>query len=152
MRIRHRTVATAILRSPLICASRTLGQFPFVLEQVLEEVIAPLRRSRGPDDFQAAANRISAFARTKLALPAETLLLDAGGFRLRSNVCCVTRAVGFAERMSAGNQRNRLLVIHRHTSKRLADIPCCGEWIRIAIRSFGIHVNQAHLNRRQRIR
>ncbi len=61
---------------------RALGQFPFVAEQVLEEVVAPLRWRRGPDDFQAAADRVTPFARAKFALPAEALLLDAGGFRL----------------------------------------------------------------------
>ena len=41
---------------------RALGQFPVVFEQILEIVVAPLRRRRGPSDFQAAADRVAAFA------------------------------------------------------------------------------------------
>src|SRR5437870_10876104 len=82
VRIRHRTVACAIFRRPLMRTGRTLRQLPFVAEQVREEVVAPLRRRRGPNDFQAAADRVTAFARAKFALPSEALLLDAGGFRL----------------------------------------------------------------------
>ena len=33
---------------PLVRAGRALGQFPLVLEQVLEEVVVPLRRRGGP--------------------------------------------------------------------------------------------------------
>ncbi len=42
--VRHRACARAVLRLPLMRAGRALGQFPFVAEQVLEEVVAPLRR------------------------------------------------------------------------------------------------------------
>src|SRR5271157_3254528 len=97
VRIRHRTGTCAILRSPLMRTGRALGQFPFVAEQVREEVVAPLRRRRGPNDFQAAADRVIPFARAKFALPAEALLLDAGGFRLWAHQCHIASAVGFAE-------------------------------------------------------
>src|SRR5438477_6147895 len=40
--------AGAVLRGPLMRTSRALGQFPVVLEQGLEEVVAPLRRRAGP--------------------------------------------------------------------------------------------------------
>src|SRR6202011_2632901 len=82
VRVRYRGVACAIFRCPLMRTRPTLRQFPFVAEQVREEVVAPLRRRRGPNDFQAAADRVPAFARSKFALPAEALLLDAGRFRL----------------------------------------------------------------------
>ena len=64
-----------VLRPPLIGAGRALRQFPFVAEQVLEEVVAPLRRRRGPGDFRAAADRVIALAAAEAALPAEALLL-----------------------------------------------------------------------------
>ena len=38
MRIGHRTIACTIFRCPLMCSGRTLRQFPFVAEQVGEEV------------------------------------------------------------------------------------------------------------------
>src|ERR1700739_4717616 len=85
-RIRHRSVTCSVLRSPLIGSCRALGQFPFEAEQMLEVVIAPLRRRCGPDDFEAAGNRVTCFARAKFVLPAEILLLDGGGFRLSADV------------------------------------------------------------------
>src|ERR1019366_3807547 len=99
--------------------ARALGQLPFVAEQVREEVVAPLRRRRAPNDFQAAADRVTPFARSKFALPAETLLLDAGGFRLWAHQCRIASAVGFAEGVTASNQRDRLFVVHRHARERL---------------------------------
>ena len=42
VRVRHRAVAGAVLRLPLMRARRALGQLPFELEQVREEVVAPL--------------------------------------------------------------------------------------------------------------
>src|SRR5580704_5589091 len=82
VRIRHHAGACAILWCPLMSAGRALGQFPVVLEQVGEEVVAPLRRRGGPNHFQAAADRVAAFARAKFALPAKALFLNAGSFRL----------------------------------------------------------------------
>src|SRR5579862_2157014 len=84
-RIRHRAGAGAILRRPLICTSRALGQFPFEAEQVLEVVVAPLRWRCRPGDFDAAGDRVTRLARAVFALPAEALILDAGGFRLRAH-------------------------------------------------------------------
>src|ERR1700694_5652146 len=99
-----------MLRGPLMRTGRALGQFPFVAEQVREEVVAPLSRRRGPNDFQAAADRVTAFARAKFALPAEALLRDAGGFRLCADQFRIASAVGFAEGVTTGNERDGLLV------------------------------------------
>src|SRR5258707_13615274 len=97
VRIRHRTGACAMLRFPLMRTGRALGQFPFVAEQVPEEVVAPLRWRRRPDDFQAAADRVAPFTRAKFAIPAEALLLDAGGFRLWAHQRHIAIAMGFAD-------------------------------------------------------
>src|SRR5271157_2945153 len=116
-------------------ASWALGQFPIVFEQVLEVVVAPFRRRRGPNNFQAAADRVIPFARAKFVLPAEALLLDAGGFRHWADILArIGSAVGFSESVTAGNERNRLLVIHRHAGERLSDIACRGDWVRLSIR------------------
>src|SRR5579863_4718390 len=63
--VRHRTGARAALRLPLMCTGWTLGQLPFIAEQVLEEVVAPLRRRAGPGDLQSARDRVTAFAGAK---------------------------------------------------------------------------------------
>ena len=63
----------------------------------------------------------------------------------------IASAVGFAEGVAAGNQRNRLFVVHRHAAERLANILGCGNGIRIAIGPFRIHVDQTHLHGSERI-
>src|SRR5882672_11214055 len=97
MRIRHGTVASAIFRRPLMRAGRTLRQFPFVFEQVLEEIVAPLGRRRGPSDFQATADGVSRPACAERTLPAESLRLDLTAFRIHADLRRGARAVGLAE-------------------------------------------------------
>ena len=60
--------------------------------------------------------------------------------------------MGFTEGVPAGNQCDRFFVVHCHAPERLADIARCSDWIRVTIGPFRIHVNQAHLNRAERIR
>src|SRR6202007_49429 len=143
--IRHSPGTRATLRPPLVRAGRTLRQLPFIAEQVTKEVVAPLRRRAGPGDFQAAGDRVTTCASAKAALPAQALLLDAGSFRLRTDQRGFASAVGFAEAVAARDERHRLLVVHRHASKGLADIPSRSERIGLAVRAFRIGVNQAHL-------
>src|SRR5439155_2627755 len=144
--IRNRAGACATLRFPLMRAGRALRQFPFVAEQAPKEVVAPLRGRGGPRDFQAAGDRVTAFARAEAALPAEALLLDAGRFGLRSHMGLRAGAVGFAKGVTTGDERNRLFVIHRHASKSLADVLGRRDRIRIAVRALRVDVNQPHLN------
>src|SRR6202158_266229 len=119
MRIRHRTGACAIFRCPLMRTGRTLRQFPFVAEQVCEEVIAPLRRRRGPNDFQAAADGVSAKTFAEFILPAEALIFDVGTFWFGAYILSGNgSAVGFAEGVTASNECNCFFVIHRHTGER----------------------------------
>src|ERR1035437_5496113 len=110
---------------------RALSQFPFVAEQVLEEVVAPLGRRRAPSNFQAAADGVIPFAAAIGVVPTQALLLDGGGLGYGADILVrISSAVGFAEGVAAGNQRNGLLVIHRHASERFADVPCRGKGIR----------------------
>ena len=78
VRVRHRAGARAVLRPPLVRTGGALGQFPFIAEQVGEIIVAPFRRRRGPDDLQAAGDRVVALARAEPALPAQPLFLKAG--------------------------------------------------------------------------
>src|ERR1017187_7024679 len=153
VRIRHRTGASAILRSPLMRPGRTLRQFPFIAEQVGEEVVAPLRRCRGPNDFQAATDGVITKTFAKVILPSEALILDVGTFWFGAYILSGNAGtVGFAEGVAAGNERNGLLVIHRHAGESLPDIACRGKRIRLSIRPFRVHIDQAHLHRSERIR
>ena len=62
------------------------------------------------------------------------------------------RTVRLAERVSAGDERHRFLVVHRHAAERLADVACRRHGIRAAVRPFRVHVDEAHLHGAERIR
>ena len=137
----------AVLRLPLVRAGRALGQLPLVAEQVLEEAVVPLRRRRRPGDLEAAGDRVAALAGAEAVLPAEALLLERGALGLRADVAVgVGRAVGLAEGVAAGDQRDGLLVVHRHPAERLADVAGRGERVRVAVRALRVDVDEAHLD------
>ncbi|MGY4347160.1 hypothetical protein ACVWXM_003627 [Bradyrhizobium sp. GM7.3] len=139
------------LGRPLLRTARALSQLPFVLEQVLEEVVAPLRRRRGPGHLETAGDGIAANARRVLALPAEALIFERARFRLRSDQRRIAGAVGLAEGVAAGDQCDGFLVVHRHAEKGLANVLGRGDRIRLAVRAFRIDVDEAHLHRAERL-
>src|SRR5687768_9340425 len=59
----------------------------------------------------------------------------------------VSGAVRLAKRMPTGDQRNRFFTVHRHAAKRLLDIVGRKERVRVAVRPFGVYVDQTHLRR-----
>src|SRR5207247_5258968 len=120
--IRNGAGAGATLRLPLMRAGRALRQLPLVAEQVLEVVVAPLRGGGSPRDLQAAGDRVTALARAERAPPAEALLLDAGRFGIGPHMGLWAGAVGLAEGVAAGDQRDGFFVVHRHAREGLADI------------------------------
>src|SRR6185503_11655087 len=83
----------AIPGFPLRHPGRALRQLPFVLEQVLEEVVAPLRRRLRPGDLRAARDGVRADAALVRALPAEALVLERAGLWLRADQRRVARAM-----------------------------------------------------------
>ena len=118
-----------------------------VLEEVLEEIVVPPGRRRGPRDLETARDGVGSPAGLVAALPAETLFLEVAALRFAPDVlirgCCT---MGLAECMTAGNQRHRLFIVHRHPAEGLADVARGGDRIGVAVGPFGIHVNQPHLN------
>ncbi len=56
-----------------------------------------------------------------------------------------------AEGVPAGDEGNRLLVVHRHPTERLSNVPAGGNRIRLTVRALRIHVDEAHLNRTERV-
>src|SRR3954466_7216009 len=152
VRIRHRTITRAILRCPLMCTGRTLRQFPVITEQVCEEVVAPLSRRRGPSDLQAATDGVSTKTFPKFVLPSQALILDIGAFwfgtyKLSGNAS----PVGFAEGVSAGNERDCFFIVHSHAGECFPNVPCRSDRIGLSIGSFRIHIDETHLHSRQRI-
>ena len=59
--------------------------------------------------------------------------------------------MGLSKGVAASNEGHCLLVVHRHPTEGLADVPRRGQRIRLAIRAFRVDVDQSHLHRRQRV-
>ena len=145
-------LAGAVLRRPLVRAGRALGQLPFVLEQVLEEVVAPLRRRRRPRDLDAARDRVAAVTLAERVRPAEALVHHARRLGIEADVLGrIAGAMGLAERVTAGDQRDGLLVVHRHARERLANVACRRDRIRLAVRTLRVDVDETHLDRGERL-
>src|SRR4029077_20314216 len=105
MGVRYRICACGTFRLPLVCAARTLRQFPLVLEQVLEEVVTPFCRRAGPCNFEAAGGCVTCDARGVDTWQAEALFLDRRAFGLSSHVLFGRGgSMGFAEGMTSRNQ------------------------------------------------
>ena len=87
-----------------------------------------------------------------LAFPPESLVFESAAFRLRPYQRRVTGAVRLAESVPAGDQRDGLFVVHRHAGERFADISRRRQRVRVAVRTFRVDVDQAHLHRAERFR
>src|ERR1051326_4023209 len=60
--------------------------------------------------------------------------------------------MGFAKSVAAGYQRDCLFVIHSHAEERLTNVFRRCERVGVAVRPFGVDVDQAHLDRTKRLR
>src|SRR5689334_15750651 len=105
--MRHGAIARAVLWPPLLRTGRALRELPFVAEETLEKAHAPLRGRGGPGDFEAAGDRVAAFAGAELIAPAEALLLQHRSLRITAHVFRRPRAVSLAERVAACDERDR---------------------------------------------
>ena len=152
MRIGNCVFAGVALGLPLVCACGTLGQFPLVAEEIFEEVVVPLGRRLGPDDFKTAGDGVGADAGAEAVLPAESHLLKARALGLgdqrglQDAAPCVLPKV-WPPAMSATVSSSFMAM--RAKVSRMSRARACG--IRIAVGAFGVHVDQAHLHRGKRI-
>ena len=151
MRIRHGISQGTIGGDPLMRAGGGFRQHPIMVQQVFKIVIVPLGRVDGPSAFNAAGDRIPTHAGAKAALPAKAHLFQRRGFRFRAHMARGAGAMALAEGMAAGDQGHGFLIIHRHARKGFANIAARGDRVRLAIRAFGVDVNQAHLHGGQRV-
>ena len=152
MSVGNQVVTGAVLGNPLRRSRRALRLHPLEGEQVVQILGGPLSRLRSPGTLQAAGDRVRAIALAALVLPAETLLLDARGGGLGADALgWVGFSVRLAKGVSARDESDRLFVVHGHAAERLADVLRGGEGVGIAVRSLWVHVDEAHLNRGQRV-
>ncbi len=140
-----------VLRDPLVGPRRTGGQLPLVAEENLEEPVAPLGGLVGPGDLDAAGDRVGALAGAESALPTQADLFERGRLGLGADVLGWAGAVGLAERVPTGDQRDGLLVVHRHAPEGFADVARRGHRVGVAVRAFGVDVDQPHLHRGERV-
>src|SRR6185312_2252619 len=143
--------AGAGLGLPLVGAGRALGQLPLVPEQDPEEAVVPGGRRVGPRHLEAAGDRVGALAGAVGALPAQALQLQRGGLGVGADAVGRARAVGLAEGVPARDEGDGLLVVHGHAAERLADVAGRGQRVRVAVRALGVDVDQAHLDRAERL-
>ena len=82
-----------------------------------------------------------AIAAAKAALPAKALLFQTGTLWFGTDVLVrIGSTMGFTERMTAGNQCNRFLVIHRHAGEGLANIAGRSHRVRIAVWTLWVNI------------
>src|SRR5581483_6754723 len=114
---------------------------PFVLEEIVEIQIAPAGRRLRPRTLETARDGGGAVTVFERVAPTAILFFNAGTGRTKADVLLgICGTVRFAEGMAAGDQRDRLFVVHRHARKRLPDVSSGSNRIRIAVRTFGIDV------------
>src|SRR3546814_19944083 len=85
VRFRDRARAVPVLGRPLVRSGGALRQLPLVVEEILEEVVAPLRRRRRPRHLDAAGDRVATLAGAVRADPAESLFPERPGLGIWSN-------------------------------------------------------------------
>ena len=76
--------------------------------------------------------------------------LDGAALGLGADVVGVAGAVALAERVAADDERDGLLVVHRHAGEGLADVAGGRERVRVAVRALRVHVDEAHLHGAER--
>ncbi len=150
MGVGHRALGRRVLRRPLLRTGGAGGQLPVVLEQNVEEGVVPRRRGGGPCAFEPAGDRVGALAAAAAALPADELVFDGASLGFRTDAVGIDCTVALAERVAADDERQRLLVVHRHASEGLANVPGCSQRIRVAVGPLRVHVDQAHLHGAER--
>src|SRR5581483_2602806 len=139
--------ALTIGGNPLDRARRTLCLYPVEGKQVVEVLRRPRNRIHRPGALESAGHRVACLATSALVFPAQSLLLGAGRRGLGAHTLgWIMGAMRLAERVSAGDERNGLLVVHGHATEGLTDVLRSRERIRIAVGTRGIDVNQAHLH------
>ena len=150
VRVRDGVLGLGVLRGPLFCASGALGELPLVLEEDLEVLVVPLGGLGGPCALGAAGGHVDTGVALEV-LPAETLVLDTGALGLGSEELRVGGTMGLAEGVTAGHECHGLFVVHRHPSEGLTDITGGQDRVRVAVGALGVHVDEAHLDRTERV-
>ncbi len=150
MGLGHHVLVGDVLGRPLIGAGRALREFPLVAEQHVEVAVVPLGRRRRPSPLEARGDGVVALARAEAGVPAQALLFEGSRLGLGAEMGVGRGAVDLAEGVATRDERDRLVVVHRHAPEGVADVLGRGIGIGIAVRALRVHVDQAHLDVGQR--
>ena len=149
VRVLDHVLGLHVLGAPLVGTGGALGQLPFVAEEHVEVAHVPLGGIGLPGALQAAGGGVAALAGAVGVHPAQALQLDGRGLGLGAHQAGVAGAMHLAEGVSAGGEGHGLLVVHGHALEGLAHVLAAGHGVGIAVRTFGVHVDQAHLHGRE---
>jgi len=108
-----------------------------VTEQVLEKAVAPFGRRRSPGDSRPLVIA-SAPLPFQICFSSRSLLLKTRRLGFGTNVRRRSSAVSFAKCMTAGDERDGFLVVHRHAAERFADVFDRENRIGITVRPFRV--------------
>ena len=151
VRCRRHVLVLLVDRLPLLRPRGRAHQLIFIVEQQPEIILRPFGRRIHPRPFDAAGDGVLAETALVSARPAKALERNVRAFGSRIDQARVARAVRLAERMAARRQRDRLLMVHRHALEGDLDVARRLQRVGIAARPFRIDVDEAHLDRRQRM-
>src|ERR1043165_2978211 len=112
----------ASLRPPLRGTGRTLDQFPLITKEHVKVAHIPPGGIGLPCSLDSAGCSVHTLTGAVAIGPAQALLLDESSFGFGSDQLRISRAMGFAERMSAGNKSHGFLIVHTHPRKGLTHI------------------------------
>ncbi|EPX84819.1 hypothetical protein ruthe_01816 [Rubellimicrobium thermophilum DSM 16684] len=140
-----------ILGQPLPGPGGRLHQLPFIAEEHVEIAHVPGGRIGLPGAFDAGGDGVLAMACAMRGQPAQSHRMQRGGFGLGTDGGGGAIAMGLAEGVPAGHEGDGLLVVHGHARKGFAHVAARGDGIGLAVRSFGVDIDQAHLHRREGI-
>ena len=151
MRVRYGALRGLIGGDPLVRSCRTLRELPLVAEERVEVAVVPLRRRGSPCALEAAGDGVAAVTGAEAALPPESHLVQRRGLRIWTEVGRRSGTVVLAEGVAACDQRHGLIVVHGHAPERLADVVGGKERVGVAVGPLGVHVDEPHLNGRERV-
>ena len=88
---------------------------------------------------------------TATVVPAKALLFQSLACRLNAHTLPrLVSAMSLTEGMATRNERHGFRIIHRHSTKGIANIVRRQRWIRVAVGAFWVYIDQTHLNRSER--
>ena len=108
-------------------------------------------RGLGPGHFQAGGDGVAGLAGAEAGGPAQALGLQTCGFGFGADMGCRAGAMGLAKGMAAGYQSHGFLIVHGHAGEGVAYVVSGRDRVAVAVRTFGVDVDQAHLHGGQRV-